>query len=133
MVMWEITTLADVADVLNGDRGVNYPKPSEIRLNGVPFINAGHLQDCKIDYSSMEYISHEHYARMGGAKLQSNDILFCLRGSLGKYALYHGNAGALASSLAAIRAAEMKIDSGFLFQLLGSNIIAKQIEQPQRY
>jgi len=129
MVKWETTTIGDVVDVLNGDRGANYPKPNEIRSSGVPFINAGHLHDCKIDYNNMEYIDQEHYTRMGGAKLQPNDILFCLRGSLGKYALNHAKQGTLASSLAAIRTSETMVNSQFLFQLFGSDIIAKQIEK----
>gem|GEM_PF-86501 len=121
--------MGEVCSFHNGDRGVNYPKPEEILSSGIPFINAGHLQNNVVDLNKMEYISTEHYTRMGGAKLQPNDILFCLRGSLGKYAIFDNVNGALASSLCAIRASIKNIDVQFLFQFIGSNLITQQIDK----
>ncbi|MDV8003215.1 hypothetical protein R4P08_18475, partial [Rhodococcus sp. IEGM 1408] len=77
---------------------------NELVDEGVPFINAGHLKDGRVDFSSMNYITAEKYATMGGAKLQAGDILYCLRGSLGKNCVYDlSSGGALASSLVALR------------------------------
>ena len=57
------------------DRGINYPSDSDFVNYGVPFINAGHIKDGKIDFSKMDYISEDHYQRMGGAKLKRDDII----------------------------------------------------------
>ena len=122
---WNVVSLNSVVDFFNGDRGVNYPKDSDFCDVGVPFINAGHLKKCQIDFSCMDYITYAHYKRLGGAKIKKNDILFCLRGSLGKYAYVNFDEAAPASSLCVLRS--KKIDSKYLFQLLGFEYIKTQI------
>ena len=122
---WEVCPLNFFADILNGDRGVNYPKASDFCDAGIPFINAGHLKKCQIDFSCMDYITYEHYKKLGGAKIKKNDILFCLRGSLGKYAYVNFDDAAPASSLCVLRS--KKIDPKYLFQLLGFEYIKTQI------
>ena len=122
---WEVCPLNFFADILNGDRGVNYPKDSDFCDAGIPFINAGHLKKCQIDFSCMDYITYEHYKKLGGAKIKKNDILFCLRGSLGKYAYVNFDDAAPASSLCVLRS--KKIDPKYLFQLLGFEYIKTQI------
>lgn len=123
---WERKMLGDVARVLNGDRGVNYPSGSDFIDSGVPFINAGHIQNGAVVFDNMDYISAKHYNKLSGAKLQIDDILFCLRGSLGKYALYKLNVGAPASSLAVVRCGK-KLSTMYLFQLLSSEIVKQQV------
>lgn len=123
---WEVKELHELCDLLNGDRGINYPKDSDMVSNGIPFINAGHLQNGVIDLDNMDYISDSHYQKLSGAKIRINDILFCLRGSLGKNAISNFDNGAPASSLCVIRA--KKINHFYLFQLINSVIFEKQIE-----
>lgn len=120
--------LGSIAQIINGDRSSNYPSGDDFQDMGVPFINAGHLQNGKVDYSSMDYISHAKYNQLSGAKIQRNDILLCLRGSLGKYALVKADGGAPASSIAVIRPNPEKIDSRYLSQIIASSIFQKQIE-----
>ncbi|MFH5232116.1 restriction endonuclease subunit S [Antrihabitans spumae] len=107
---------------LNGDRGTNYPASNELTDEGIPFVNAGHLRDGRIDFSSMNYVSKEKYASMGGAKLRPGDILYCLRGSLGKNAIFTAaSGGALASSLVALRSRNpLAVDCTFAFWMLNS-------------
>lgn len=124
---WITQELQLFADVINGDRGENYPKDTEMVTFGIPFINAGHLQNGKIVFSSMEYISRNQYDKMGGAKLKAGDILFCLRGSLGKYAMVNFDEGAPASSLCVIRC-QKNMKPEYLYQMLGSEIVKKLIE-----
>lgn len=117
--------LGMVVDILNGDRGVNYPSDNDFVTVGVPFINAGHIKNNTIDLSKVDYISENHYKIMGGAKLKCNDILFCLRGSLGKHCIVKFNDGAPASSLCAIRC--HSINSDFVNYWLDSDLAIKQI------
>jgi Type I restriction modification DNA specificity domain. len=78
---WEYKKLGEVAKFINGDRGVNYPSQSDFVEFGVPFVNAGHLKNNAIDYSSMNYIAREKFDKLGSGKIQKGDLLFCLRGS----------------------------------------------------
>lgn len=88
----------------NGDRGANYPNKSARVAAGVPFINAGHLSGGRIDMSSMDYISPERFALLRSGKPKDGDVLFCLRGSLGKFGIVRGLEDcAIASSLVIVR------------------------------
>lgn len=124
---WVTKKLYEMAYVLNGDRGVNYPSDSELVPYGIPFVNAGHLDNGKIKWDEMNYITEEHYRLLGGGKIRKNDILFCLRGSLGKYALTDFSEGAPASSLCIIRAKE-SIDAEFLKYIIASSMMKNNIE-----
>jgi type I restriction enzyme S subunit len=101
---WEWQRLGNLCVLENGDRGKNYPNKSVLVEAGIPFVNAGHLQNGQIDKNQMTFITEERFGILRGGKFQENDILFCLRGSLGKSALVKGfKEGAIASSLVIIR------------------------------
>lgn len=52
----------------------------------------------------MDYITEERFELLGRGKVRAGDLLFCLRGSLGKCALIRNNdRGAIASSLVIVR------------------------------
>ena len=123
---WEYKKLGEVATFINGDRGVNYPSQTDFVEVGIPFVNAGHLTNNKIDFSSMNYIKREKYDKLGSGKIRKGDILFCLRGSLGKKAIVDNlEEGAIASSLVIIRPS--KIDTNFLSYYLESPSIKREI------
>jgi type I restriction enzyme S subunit len=107
---------------MNGDRGENYPSASELVSEGIPFINAGDLKGGRLDFSALSYVTTEKYQSMGGAKLRGGDILYCLRGSVGKNALVSGlEHGALASSLVALRnVSPARVDTRYVSWLLNS-------------
>lgn len=124
---WFDCTLDAIAYVLNGDRGINYPSEDDFIEYGIPFINAGNINDNIVDVSAADYISIEKYNSLGGVKIQKNDIIFCLRGSLGKCAISDFTGGAPASSLCVIRAKDV-IDARFLFHIINSEITSGQID-----
>lgn len=105
-VGWEWVRLASLAAFENGDRGSNYPSRSNFVDQGIAFINAGHLTNERIDYAEMNYITVQNFDALRSGKVKAGDILYCLRGSLGKFALVDtNNLGAIASSLVIIRVA----------------------------
>lgn len=120
--------LSSVAEILNGDRSSNYPSGKDFVAFGIPFINAGHLTKGKIDFSNMDYISEQKYQQLSGAKIRKHDILLCLRGSLGKYAVSEIDAGAPASSIAVIRPNKSLIDAGYLTCIISSFVFQRQID-----
>lgn len=101
---WTWTRLSNVCILENGDRGKNYPSQSDLVESGIRFINAGHLQDGTVSHDEMDYITEERFDLLGRGKVQAGDLLFCLRGSLGKCALIRNDdRGAIASSLVIVR------------------------------
>jgi len=126
----ELVRLKDVCEFINGDRGKNYPKTNDFKVEGIPFINAGHIKDSRIDFSNMNYITEEAFEKLGSGKIQIGDILFCLRGSLGKSALIDFEKGAIASSLVILRNNNQdKLNTTYLMYLLNSDIIYSQINK----
>ncbi len=124
---WEIKKLDEVCDFENGDRGTNYPSKAHRTQTGIPFINAGHLSNNGIDFKEMDYISTERYELLGAGKIRKNDILFCLRGSLGKFASVENlEIGAIASSLVILRPKE-SILHRYLLCYLESNTCVEMI------
>ena len=81
---WEWYRLGNICRFINGDRGKNYPSKKDLVDEGIPFINAGHLINGEISRSSMNYISEEKYESLSSGKVEKNDIIYCLRGTLGK-------------------------------------------------
>ena len=125
---WEYKKLGEVAKFINGDRGVNYPSQSDFVEFGVPFVNAGHLKNNAIDFSSMNYIAREKFDKLGSGKIQKGDLLFCLRGSLGKKAIVDSiEEGAIASSLVILRPSA--INTRFLSYYLDSSSVNCEIER----
>ena len=121
--------LGDVATLINGDRGKNYPSQADITEDGeIPFVNAGHLNGRSIEMENMNYIPQEKYDRLSSGKFQAGDILYCLRGSLGKKAKVNDELyGAIASSLVIIRPDPDKADSDYLLFALDSPSINEQL------
>jgi type I restriction enzyme S subunit len=121
--------LGDVVRTLNGDRSSNYPSKEHRVKSGIPFINAGHLVNGKIVLTDMDYITPQKYESLSGGKIMLNDVLFCLRGSLGKCALnteiLHGT---VASSLTILRPNE-NLDANYLLRFLQSGLCGGQIKK----
>jgi type I restriction enzyme S subunit len=126
---WEVAELGKVAKFINGDRGHNYPSKKDFVNEGIPFINAGHLSDGKVNFTNMNYISEARFNKLGSGKTKRQDILYCLRGSLGKTAIvqYEDNA-AIASSLVIIRPFE-KYTTEYLYRYLVSPFGQREIRR----
>ncbi len=121
--------LVELCKFINGDRGKNYPSGSDIVECGVPFINAGHLEHNKISFEKMNYLTEDKFNMLSSGKVQKNDILYCLRGSLGKKAIVEINKGAIASSLLILRSNIEKILPTFLLHSLDQPYIIEQMNK----
>ena len=125
----EPATMGQCCTFENGDRGKNYPGKEHRVAHGVPFVNAGHLTEDGLDFSQMDYISHERFELLGNGKIRPWDVLFCLRGSLGKFACVGDlGRGAIASSLVILRPGP-GLTIGYLLEFLASTQCAEQIER----
>lgn len=126
---WVETTLGNVCDFVNGDRGKNYPSAKFRQSHGIPFINAGHLDKGIVNFDSMDFISEEVFEKLGSGKVQPGDTLFCLRGSVGKFANVEDlQKGAIASSLVIIRP-NSQITREFLMHYLDSDLCSSELKQ----
>ncbi|MEZ9366774.1 restriction endonuclease subunit S [Vibrio sp. 10N.286.49.E11] len=122
-------SLGEITQFINGDRGKNYPAKGSFVDEGVAFINAGSLsQEHSIDSCSLNYITEAKYDSLSSGKVAQGDILFCLRGSIGKFALITEQmTGAIASSLVIVRPSE-KVFTGYLKHYFASNLCRREID-----
>jgi len=124
-----ILCIDEVAKVMNGDRGKNYPNKSARVESGVAFINAGHLDNDLLNIVDMDFISEERFNLLAAGKVELDDILFCLRGSLGKVAINDKfTKGAIASSLAILRV-NPKVLPKYLYYYFLSPLAAAEIKK----
>ena len=119
-----ISKLKYVCKFVNGDRGSNYPSGNDMVDVGVIFLSSNNIHNYILDTSPevSKYITYERYKILSGAKIKINDIIYCLRGSVGNCSINKDVLeGTIASSLVCIRPNNIKPD--LLNFILHSNII----------
>ncbi len=118
---WKWCRLSNICLILNGDRGKNYPAKSKLHTQGIPFVSASNISDGEVSEDGLLYLSDEQFNLLGAGKLELNDIVFCIRGSLGKCGFFRLDKGAIASSLVIVRTLENKdYLNGYVFYYLNS-------------
>ena len=129
---WCWCRLGDVAIFQNGDRGKNYPKRTEYTTRGIPWVNAGHITaDGFLSETSMNFISIDKYQELRNGKFQRGDLVYCLRGTLGKVGRIEPySEGAVASSLMIIRPMVPNVYfREYIFHYLKSALARRQLLQ----
>lgn len=124
---WEVGKIKFYSTLHNGDRSSEYPNAKELVDEGVLFLTSNNIHNLILDVSNVQnkYITDEKYKRLGGAKICLNDIVFCLRGSIGNCSINTSiSKGTVASSLVVIR--PNRINAFFLNYALHSNIVESQ-------
>lgn len=77
------------ADIIDGDRGKNYPKATDFSDNGYcPFLNAKNVTKEGFSFEQTQFISKEKDAALRKGKLQRKDIVITTRGTIGNIAYY---------------------------------------------
>jgi len=76
-------------DIIDGDRGVNYPKLNEFYENEYClFLNTGNVTQSGFDFSKCQFINFEKDEKLRKGKLIRNDIVLTTRGTLGNIGYY---------------------------------------------
>lgn len=89
---WEQRKLGDIVDVLDGDRGKNYPTGTDFDSNGhTLFLNASNVTNDGFSFQDNQFITEEKSNSMGNGKLEEDDIVITSRGSLGHVAWYNSD------------------------------------------
>ena len=117
---------------MNGDRGKNYPSKDKLSKDnsGIPFISASDINNGYVVKDNMLYMSNKQYELLSAGKLKLGDIVFCIRGSLGKCGRFMFDNGAIASSLVIVRGfVDEESYLEYLYQYLLSPIIFDEIKK----
>lgn len=131
---FEIVTLEESdIQIIDGDRGKNYPKKSEFLKSGhTLFLNNKNLADNYIDISFGDYISQKKSDLMRKGKLERGDIVITTRGSVGNVGLFDDSILReylrINSGMVILRNKDKEFSTNFLFNQLKSNFVQNQIE-----
>ena len=73
---WKVGTLSQLCEMIDGDRGANYPKNEDFFENEYClFLNAGNVTKRGFDFSKCVFIKKEKDQLLRKGKLQTNDIV----------------------------------------------------------
>ncbi|WP_454877416.1 restriction endonuclease subunit S [Serratia inhibens] len=119
---WESFPLEGISDVLDGDRGHNYPNGEELKEQGhTLFLSASNVTKNGFRFDTRQYITQEKSESLGSGKLIIDDIVLTSRGSIGHVAWYNEN---ITREIPFAR-----INSGMLILRVNNNIDPSVISQ----
>ncbi|BBA35116.1 restriction modification system, type I [Methylocaldum marinum] len=76
-------------DIIDGDRGKNYPKQNEFASEGhCLFLSATNVTKSGFDFSDCQFISEQKDAALRKGKLRRDDVVLTTRGTIGNSAYY---------------------------------------------
>lgn len=131
---WESFPLEEISDVLDGDRGHNYPNGEDLKEQGhTLFLSASNVTKNGFKLDVRQYITQDKSESLGNGKLIIDDIILTSRGSIGHIAWYNKNINqevpfARINSGMLILRVKNYIDPGFISQYLKSPMGKKKIE-----
>lgn len=120
-------------DIIDGDRGVNYPKLNEFyEKEYCLFLNTGNVTLTGFDFSKCQFINIEKDEKLRKGKLKRNDIVLTTRGTLGNSGFYSDNISLenirINSGMVIIRSKDTKeLDPFFIYYSIRENNFQTQI------
>ena len=85
----QTSPMTDLCEIIDGDRGKNYPKQEEFLDNGYClFLNAKNVTSSGFAFDECMYITEEKDKSLRKGKLSRGDIVLTTRGTIGNLAFY---------------------------------------------
>ena len=89
---FSVQPMTDICDIIDGDRGKNYPKSDEILDDGYClFLNAKNVTQKGFDFENCNFITREKDDALRNGKLSRGDVVLTTRGTVGNLAYYSKN------------------------------------------
>ena len=114
--------MTDLCEIIDGDRGKNYPKQEEFLEAGFClFLNAKNVTSNGFSFENCMYITEEKDKILRNGKLSRGDVVLTTRGTLGNLAFYDES----------VPYKHMRINSGMVILRMKRELIAERffIEQ----
>ena len=122
-------------ELIDGDRGKNYPKNSEIKEKGFClFLNAKNVTSNDFNFNELNYISEEKDKLLRNGKIKRKDIILTTRGTVGNVAYYSNKIPyenmRINSGMIIIRCSE-NLNEKYLYWYMKSKMFQNQIKELQ--
>jgi len=121
-------------EIVDGDRGVNYPKASDFKDKGhCLFLNTKNVRPDGFDFETTMFITAEKDKQLRKGKLKRDDVVMTTRGTIGNIGLYSDDVPfdniRINSGMLVFRPNKRVLLPSFLFELLRSEIVKDQIRK----
>ncbi len=131
---WEEMKLDQVLQVIDGDRGTNYPSLNDFTKEGYClFLNAKNVTKNGFSFEERSFISKEKDEQLRKGKLKRNDIVLTTRGSVGHISYYNdevpfGNIR-INSGMVLLRGDKQVTNPNFIYRFIDSKKIQNRIQR----
>ena len=127
-------TIGQLAEIIDGDRGKNYPKQDEFYPQGYClFLNTGNVTKEGFIFEENQFIMKEKDEALRKGKLKRGDIVYTTRGTVGNAGYYNSNVPyenvRINSGMVILRANVEIVDARFLYQILKSEYYRPYFKQ----
>lgn len=127
-------TIGQLAEIIDGDRGKNYPKQDEFYPQGYClFLNTGNVTKEGLIFEENQFIMKEKDEALRKGKLKRGDIVYTTRGTVGNAGYYNSNVPyenvRINSGMVILRANGEIVDARFLYQILKSEYYRPYFKQ----
>ncbi|NVM22839.1 MAG: restriction endonuclease subunit S [Desulfobacterales bacterium] len=132
---WEVINIEDSQiNIIDGDRGKNYPKQDEFLEKGFClFLNASNVTKAGFNFDSCQFISKEKDHSLRKGKLKRNDLVLTTRGTVGNIAFFDSSVPfeimRINSGMVILRNENPHISNRFAYIIFGSDLLQKQINR----
>lgn len=111
---WRKVKLEEVVEIIDGDRGINYPNGSDFSGSGFClFLNTKNVTGSNFDFSECQFITQKKDEKLRKGKLQRSDFILTTRGTIGNIAHYNED----------VPYENMRINSGMVILRPKNNLI----------
>ncbi|SDW03817.1 type I restriction enzyme, S subunit [Nitrosomonas eutropha] len=129
---WGVGAFDVVVEVIDGDRGINYPKAEEFSSSGYClFLNAKNVTKNGFKFEAMQFITKKKDDALRKGKLQRADIVLTTRGSVGQFAYFSEEVPydniRINSGMVVLRMKTKKVSSDYLYAFCKSALLGAYI------
>lgn len=119
-------------EIIDGDRGVNYPGQDEFADEGFClFLNAGNVTSRGFEFATCAFIGTDREAKLRKGKLQREDIVLTTRGTVGNVAHYSASVPfdhiRINSGMVIVRPNVIELIPRFLYLFMRSPLFQSQM------
>ena len=131
---YNVSTFQEASiQIIDGDRGNNYPKSDDFYDNEYClFLNAGNVTKSGFKFENTQFINKEKEALLRKGKLQKNDLVITTRGTVGNIAYFDESIpfeNIRINSGMVIARSEIDVEPIYLNQFLKSDLFEKWLEK----
>ena len=130
---WKQCRIDDVYSIIDGDRGVNYPKESDFSDRGYClFLNTGNVTRDGFNFDDLKFITIDKDRSLRKGKVQKGDIILTTRGTVGNIVHFDNaipyDVVRINSGMVLLRNTDNSISNVYFCELFKNNEMSRKIK-----